>query len=159
MNWGRGLRGDLCACAPAGSGSGLARGGGGVGLHNEEDWLFSPCPLPAPGSGRTLAVARVGATLIEGHLGPRGRLEDGGAEKKEGLCRAGAELPGGGMGGRWEGHGLKPMAGLAWEAGGLHPVALLTWTHLVPVPEFSLREPSGLWRPREGVVMISVSFS
>lgn len=77
----------------------LGAGRGGFGLHNEEDWVFSPCPLPAPGSGRTLAVARVGATLIQGHLGPSGRLEDGGAEKKEGLYRAGAELPGGGGGG------------------------------------------------------------
>lgn len=79
----------------------LGAGGGGVGLHNEEDWLFSLCPLPAPGSGGTLAVARAGATLIEGHSGPSGRLENGGAEKKEGLCRAGAELPGGEVGRTW----------------------------------------------------------
>lgn len=94
-------------------------GGGGVGLHNEEDRVFSGCPLPAPGSGGTWVLPRAGATLIEGHPGPGGRSEDGGAGKKEGLCRAGAELPGG----RWGGHGLRPMAGLSGEAGQQHPVA------------------------------------
>lgn len=53
-----------------------------------------------------------------GLLGSRGRLEDGGVGKKEGLCRAGAELRGEGGG-----HGLRPVAGRAREAGGLHWLA------------------------------------
>jgi hypothetical protein len=109
------------------------------------------------GSGRRrdLGGPPSGRDANRGPLGQRGRLEDGGVGKKEGLCRAGAELPGEGMGvavGRtWpEASGWASPG--SWRAAPVEFfffLKVLTWMHLVPVFEFYPMGLSCLGRPRE----------